>query len=282
MSSDIIVPISVSSPNSISTNPSNDKKKYKNIYLTIIFTIILIVVIILAFRVFKNKPKIITDNTNTDTNTETPIPSEIQQTQSPIQSQIPPIQTQPQLQIPTQTQQPRRQSLVSQLNFCGADNIVALTFDDGPNEQHTPVVLQELAQLGIRATFFISPAHFRIPSENKCNILRNMVTAGHDVQSHTFNHADIATLSNNELRNEITNLEVWMRDCLGDLANRITFNQLRPPFGSASSSAVSIANSMGYAVSTWNIDTRDYRQLGMDNTINEITRQYRNTRSSIL
>jgi len=37
--------------------------------------------------------------------------------------------------------------------------VVALTFDDGPNPDATPLILDTLAEKGVRATFFILGSH---------------------------------------------------------------------------------------------------------------------------
>lgn len=62
---------------------------------------------------------------------------------------------------------------------------VALTFDDGPDPEVTPRVLDILAAYGARATFFCiaerAAAHPRI--------IEAIVAAGHRVENHTYRHA---------------------------------------------------------------------------------------------
>ncbi|MDQ4142423.1 MAG: polysaccharide deacetylase family protein [Actinomycetota bacterium] len=63
---------------------------------------------------------------------------------------------------------------------------VALTFDDGPDPDHTPAILDELARLSIAATFFLvgrrAQAHPRI--------VQRILAEGHEVGSHSSSHPE--------------------------------------------------------------------------------------------
>ncbi|HMG12328.1 MAG TPA: polysaccharide deacetylase family protein, partial [Gemmatimonadaceae bacterium] len=43
--------------------------------------------------------------------------------------------------------------------IAGDRKVVALTFDDGPNPEATPLILDTLAEKGVRATFFVLGSH---------------------------------------------------------------------------------------------------------------------------
>jgi peptidoglycan/xylan/chitin deacetylase (PgdA/CDA1 family) len=60
--------------------------------------------------------------------------------------------------------------------------MIALTFDDGPDEIATPPILDRLAQHGVGATFFVLGAH----AEGHPELIRRMVEAGHGVQPHCW------------------------------------------------------------------------------------------------
>ncbi|HEY3567791.1 MAG TPA: polysaccharide deacetylase family protein [Thermoanaerobaculia bacterium] len=61
---------------------------------------------------------------------------------------------------------------------------VALTFDDGPDPQVTPKVLDLLDQAGMKATFFAIGRHVRAHPEIAAEIARR----GHRVENHTDTH----------------------------------------------------------------------------------------------
>jgi peptidoglycan-N-acetylglucosamine deacetylase len=61
---------------------------------------------------------------------------------------------------------------------------IALTFDDGPHPEATPAILDTLADLGVRAAFFVIGAHAaRWP-----RLVRRMVDEGHVVGNHSYDH----------------------------------------------------------------------------------------------
>jgi peptidoglycan/xylan/chitin deacetylase (PgdA/CDA1 family) len=60
--------------------------------------------------------------------------------------------------------------------------VVALTFDDGPNEFATPAILDLLAERGVPATFFV----FGIHATAHPDLVARMVEAGHSVQPHCW------------------------------------------------------------------------------------------------
>lgn len=62
---------------------------------------------------------------------------------------------------------------------------VALTFDDGPDPQRTPAVLDLLARQGVRATFFVVGAR----AEAHPELVRRMVAEGHVVGNHSYTHS---------------------------------------------------------------------------------------------
>lgn len=66
----------------------------------------------------------------------------------------------------------------------GVGRRAALTFDDGPNPEATPRILDLLAQHDVSATFFLLGRHVvRWPA-----LVRRMVDDGHQVANHGFAH----------------------------------------------------------------------------------------------
>jgi peptidoglycan/xylan/chitin deacetylase (PgdA/CDA1 family) len=61
---------------------------------------------------------------------------------------------------------------------------VALTFDDGPDPEVTPLVLDRLAERGVQATFFLVGRRAAACPEIAAEIVRR----GHRVENHTWSH----------------------------------------------------------------------------------------------
>ena len=61
---------------------------------------------------------------------------------------------------------------------------LALTYDDGPNDPHTLRLLDVLARHNVRATFFLIGRYV----QQRPDIVRELVKAGHVIGNHTFTH----------------------------------------------------------------------------------------------
>lgn len=102
------------------------------------------------------------------------------------------------------------------------EKLVALTFDDGPKEDHTDRVLDWLAEFGWQATFFVVGRR----AELYPDLLRRMLSLGCEIGNHSYSHRNFRHLAGREVRREID---------LADTAVLKATNQLprwiRPPFG---------------------------------------------------
>lgn len=97
--------------------------------------------------------------------------------------------------------------------------LVALTFDDGPDPEYTPRLLDVLERSGARATFFmIGEAARRHP-----DLVDDVAARGHCVGNHTDTHPSLPTLSGRDRRRQI-------RRCAETLAPHAD-RLLRPPKG---------------------------------------------------
>src|SRR6266540_3668302 len=77
---------------------------------------------------------------------------------------------------------------------------VALTFDDGPDPEVTPRLLELLARHGVTATFFVIGAR----AERYPEIMRAILAGGHAVGNHSYSHSPFLMLkSRTTLRREI-------------------------------------------------------------------------------
>ncbi len=65
---------------------------------------------------------------------------------------------------------------------------VALTFDDGPDPDWTPRILDILRDAGVKAAFFVTGAH----ASQYPELVRRIADEGHEIGNHTFTHVDLA------------------------------------------------------------------------------------------
>ncbi len=77
--------------------------------------------------------------------------------------------------------------------------MVSFTFDDGPRDEITDLVLDVCEQYGVRATFFIKGDNIASHEEQ----LMRMLSLGCEIGNHTWMHTNIEELSASEMREEI-------------------------------------------------------------------------------
>lgn len=99
--------------------------------------------------------------------------------------------------------------------------IVALTFDDGPNEPYTSQILEILAKYNIKATFF--PVGENIVRES--DALKKMTEAGHEIGIHSYSHAFFKPIISLTYKDEILKSQTLIKKITGQ-----TPTLFRPPW----------------------------------------------------
>ena len=77
--------------------------------------------------------------------------------------------------------------------------VVALTFDDGPTPEYTPVILDILNTHAIKATFFLTGDEIRRNREQALQILN----AGHVIGNHSYTHPRMIFMGAKEVAHQI-------------------------------------------------------------------------------
>jgi peptidoglycan-N-acetylglucosamine deacetylase len=126
---------------------------------------------------------------------------------------------------------------------------MALTYDDGPNDPHTLRLLEVLAKHGTRATFFLIGRYV----QQRPEIVRELVHAGHVVGNHTFTHPLLIFKSEAEIRKELSECHAALSDAVGEHSNLF-----RPPFGGRRPAVLRIARELGLEPVMWNVTGYDW------------------------
>jgi peptidoglycan/xylan/chitin deacetylase (PgdA/CDA1 family) len=126
---------------------------------------------------------------------------------------------------------------------------LALTYDDGPNDPHTSRLLEVLAKHDVPATFFLIGRYV----QQRPDIVRQIVKAGHVVGNHTFTHPLLTFKSAAEIRKELSECRAALQDAIGEHSNLF-----RPPFGGRRPAVLRIARELGLAPVMWNVTGYDW------------------------
>lgn len=147
--------------------------------------------------------------------------------------------------------------------------LLHFTFDDGPDHQTTPPLLEHLDRLGVKATFFVIGHRLRGRSRRHARqreILRDIARRGHTIGLHGLEHVAMTSLSDDELRSQIRTASRELRDVLGGRPWLF-----RPPYGRRSHRTDSLLAREGFSQVLWSLHATDIRS----NTAEEVTEHFR-------
>ncbi len=129
---------------------------------------------------------------------------------------------------------------------------VALTFDDGPDDQFTPRVMDVLKQEGVPATFFMVGNRVRTFPATVAKAVRE----GHVVGNHTWDHARLAGMPGSDVRRNIEAAETAISEVAGYRPSLF-----RPAYGDLTPAEVKEIAPLGVKIIFWSVDTLDWRGL---------------------
>lgn len=132
---------------------------------------------------------------------------------------------------------------------------VALTFDDGPNPEATPRVLDALAACDARATFFLLGRHVeRWPA-----LARRLADEGHTLGNHGWHHRKLHRASPAFVRRDLAMGHHAIADATGSAPR-----YFRAPHGFRAPWVSRIAASFGERTVGWSLGVRDTDLPGRD------------------
>jgi len=132
----------------------------------------------------------------------------------------------------------------------GKGNVVALTFDDGPDPQMTPRLLGILKEHGAVATFFLVGSRIQSYPDTVAKIRE----AGHAVAGHGFEHIDHRDLSAEEaFETQFAVTDGLVQQHAGSAAG-----YFRPPYGALTDEQVEYFARRGVEMVLWSVDSLDW------------------------
>lgn len=126
---------------------------------------------------------------------------------------------------------------------------VALSFDDGPHPEHTPRLLDRLATLDIKASFFVVGRE----AERHPDIVARAAREGHAIGHHSWSHSEPALTSARQLAEEVERSVTLLAGITGRRSDRF-----RPPKGALTAAKCVSLWRRGQRIVLWSADPRDY------------------------
>ena len=150
--------------------------------------------------------------------------------------------------------------------FGRGSKLIALTYDDGPNDPHTLKLLEVLAKHDVRATFFMIGRYVRA----RPDIVREVARAGHVIGNHTFTHPLLIFESAAQTRTQLLECRSALQDAIGEHSNLF-----RPPFGGRRPATLRVARDLGLETVMWNVTGYDWNSPPASAIERKVIRQMR-------
>jgi len=140
-------------------------------------------------------------------------------------------------------------------------NAVSITFDDGPNPDATPRILDTLRDEGVHATFFVLGRH----ADQWPELVRRMADEGHQLGNHGYWHRKLHRRSPAYVRDDLTRGTSAIERASGGMRPKL----FRAPHGFRNPWVTPIAASLGQRTIGWSLGVWDSARPGAS----EITRR---------
>lgn len=99
---------------------------------------------------------------------------------------------------------------------------IAITFDDGPNEDYTQILLEGLKERGVHATFFLLGKEV----EKYPQIVEQIYEDGHLIGTHSYEHVNLCNLSDSAAIEQVDKTNEAIHEVTG-----VYPEYIRPPYG---------------------------------------------------
>ena len=145
------------------------------------------------------------------------------------------------------------------------DNKIYITFDDGPTPEITEWTLNQLNNFNAKATFFCIGDNIRKYPE----IFKKVISEGHSIGNHTFNHLNGWQTSTNDYIENVKNCFIHQQPSTNN-------HQLfRPPYGKIKPSQSIKLRKQGYKIIMWDVLSEDFdatisKEKCLENVINNM------------
>ncbi|WP_337865894.1 polysaccharide deacetylase family protein [Ignavibacterium sp.] len=130
------------------------------------------------------------------------------------------------------------------------NNKILLTFDDGPLPETTEIILDTLSKNGIIALFFCVGENVKKYPE----LTKRIMSEGHIIGNHTYNHKILKTLTKEEKLNQIKSFNELV---IKEFNYQVKY--FRPPHGMFQLGTNSFLKELNLKNVMWSLLTYDYK-----------------------
>lgn len=144
---------------------------------------------------------------------------------------------------------------------------IALSFDAAWGDEYSIGILDTLDKYNVKSTFFLVGFWVDKYPEH----VKEIVRRGHEIGNHSTTHPNMSQLSLEKILDEI--------NVTGKKIEELTNKKpilFRPPFGDYNDLLIRTLRENGYYTIQWDIDSLDWKELGVQSVVDRVTRNVRN------
>jgi polysaccharide deacetylase family sporulation protein PdaB len=142
---------------------------------------------------------------------------------------------------------------------------LAISFDACWGADKTGEILSILKENGdLKTTFFLTGFWL----EKYPELVKKIAESGHEIGNHTFTHPHLNSLSEQQIKEEISKTHNLIHQLTGQ--SPVLF---RPPFGEYNNKVITTIEGMGYKIIQWDVDSLDWKNVSAQNIVQRVTSQ---------
>lgn len=145
--------------------------------------------------------------------------------------------------------------------------MIALTFDDGPDGEVTPAIIDILKAEQVTGNFFFLGRE----AEKHPDVVKTVYENGNLILSHSYRHVDLTKLTKQEQLKELKQAASAIEAIIGKAPA-----MMRPPYGETDEKLAAAVREEGSSIVLWSIDTLDWSQMEADNIVKNAAENLRN------
>ena len=143
-----------------------------------------------------------------------------------------------------------------------SEKVVSLTISGVSDDAHLDAILNNLASLGVKATFFVEGSASQAA-------LNKIVAAGHEIGNQAYSGVDVTGMTAQQLTSEVAITETAI-----ETAGATVTPYFRAPFGSTDASVLATVGGLGYDYTIgWSIDPQDWSGISASEITSLVTSQ---------
>jgi len=139
---------------------------------------------------------------------------------------------------------------------------VSLTFDAAWGNEDTQTLIDILGKFNVKVTFFVVGEW----AEKYPESVKALSDAGHEVMSHSDDHAHFTKLSASQIKDNLTAANEKISAVTGK-----TPNLFRAPYGEYDDNVIKTVRNLGMQVIQWDVDSLDWKEISASEITKRVT-----------